>query len=246
MRREVGGDDPELPRPAPAADRRISPTGCGRCWSTVPGWARFPDDVREWLEVQDWRSPDAGAGQSAGGELSPRRAALHRATTLSPGGTRTSRSGMLITKRMEERGLHARRVRRQRLRAGGVGAEAGRATRAPLLSPEILTHEFIEWVQEFAHAAPRVPRGGGDRRAGRAAASGQAQERQAGHLLDRPDLRRAAQVRARPRADRGRLGRCARADDRRRPARRPARHARPSGWSTSSSTGSARWRCRCW
>jgi ATP-dependent Lhr-like helicase len=36
------------------------------------------------------------------------------------------------------------------------------------------------------------------------------------------------------------LGRRARAHDRRRPARRPARHRRPSGWSTSSSIGSAR------
>ena len=46
---------------------------------------------------------------------------------------------------------------------------------------------------------------------------GQAQDRAAGQLLDRPHLRRAAPLRARPSAAARRLGRCPRADDRARP-----------------------------
>ena len=208
------------------------------------GWARFPDDVREWLEVQDWRSQLPGPDNLLV-ESFPHGGRHYTAYYTFAGWNANQALGMLITKRMEERGL---------LPGGFVANDYSLAVwglkpvadPAPLLSPDILTHEFVDWVHRIAPAAPRVPRGGGDRRAGRAPASGQAQERQAGHLLDRPDLRRAAQVRARPPADRSRLGRRARADDRRRPARRPARHARPSDWSTSSSSGSARWRCRSW
>ena len=41
------------------------------------GWGRFPDDVREWLEMQDYRSRLPAPGGIAGRNLPPRRQALY-------------------------------------------------------------------------------------------------------------------------------------------------------------------------
>ena len=110
------------------------------------GWSRFPDDVREWLEVQDWRSRLPGPGELLV-ESFP-HAKKHYSVYYTFTGWNANQSlGMLITKRMDERGL----------RPGGFVANdyslAVWGLRpvddpAPLLSPDILTQEFIEWVQE--------------------------------------------------------------------------------------------------
>ena len=76
-----------------------------------------------------------------------------------------------------ERRAEAAGLRRQRLCARLLRARADRPIPAPLFSPDILEHEFVDWVQSIAPAEARLPRGGGDRRAGRAPASGQAQDR---------------------------------------------------------------------
>ncbi len=110
------------------------------------GWARFPDDVREWLEVQDWRSRMPGPG-SLLVESFP-HARRHYSVFYTFTGWNANQSlGMLITKRMEERGL---------LPGGFVANDYSLAVwglraiedPAPLLSPDILSHEFLEWVQE--------------------------------------------------------------------------------------------------
>ncbi|MBV7258439.1 ligase-associated DNA damage response DEXH box helicase [Erythrobacter crassostreae] len=109
-------------------------------------WGRFPDDVREWLEVQDYRSR-----MPAPGELlveSFPRAGKHYTTYYTFEGWNANQSlGMLITRRMEERGL---------MPGGFVANDYCLAVWGlkpvedpkPLLSPDILTDEFTEWVTE--------------------------------------------------------------------------------------------------
>ena len=110
------------------------------------GWSRFPDDVREWLEVQDWRSQMPGPDNLLV-ESFPHGGRHYTAYYTFTGWNANQSLGMLITKRMDERGL----------RPGGFVANdyslAVWGLRpvddpAPLLSPDILTQEFIEWVQE--------------------------------------------------------------------------------------------------
>ncbi len=112
------------------------------------GWARFPDDVREWLEVQDWRSRLPGP-DSLLVESFP-HARRHYTVYYTFSGWNANQSlGMLIAKRMEERGL---------MPGGFVANDYSLAVwglrpvtdPAPLLSPDILAHEFVEWVQGSA------------------------------------------------------------------------------------------------
>ena len=109
------------------------------------GWARFPDDVREWLEIQDYRSHLPGPGELLV-ESFP-HAKRHYSVFYTFIGWNANQSlGMLITKRMEDRGL------------GPIGFNANDYCLAvwslrpiedpgPMLSPDILEDEFIEWVQ---------------------------------------------------------------------------------------------------
>ncbi|GAM03978.1 ATP-dependent helicase Lhr and Lhr-like helicase [Novosphingobium sp. MBES04] len=110
------------------------------------GWARFPDDVREWLEVQDWRSHLPAPGRLLV-ESFPHRDLAYTAFYTFEGWNANQSLGMLITRRMEDRGL------------GPLGFVAtdytlivwslkAVAEPAALLSPDILTHEFVDWVQQ--------------------------------------------------------------------------------------------------
>ena len=110
------------------------------------GWARFPDDVREWLEVQDWRSRLPGPGELLV-ESFP-HAKKHYSVYYTFEGWNANQSlGMLITRRMEDRGL---------LPGGFVANDYSLAVwglkpvadPALLLSPDILAHEFVDWVQD--------------------------------------------------------------------------------------------------
>ena len=109
------------------------------------GWARFPDDVREWLEVQDWRSQMPGPGQLLV-ESFPHAKRQYSVYYTFEGWNANQSLGMLITRRMEDRGL---------LPGGFVANDYSLAVwglkpvpdPAPLLSPDILQDEFLEWVQ---------------------------------------------------------------------------------------------------
>jgi len=110
------------------------------------GWNRFPDDVREWLEVQDWRSQLPGP-ENLLVESFPHGGRHYTAYYTFAGWNANQALGMLITKRMEERGL---------LPGGFVSNDYTLAVwglkpvadPTPLLSPDILTHEFVDWVTE--------------------------------------------------------------------------------------------------
>jgi ATP-dependent helicase Lhr and Lhr-like helicase len=110
------------------------------------GWARFPDDVREWLEVQDWRSALPGPDRLLV-ESFPHKGLEYTAYYTFKGWNANQALGMLITRRMEDRGL------------GPLGFVANDYALvawglkpvddpAALLSPDILAHEFVDWVQQ--------------------------------------------------------------------------------------------------
>ena len=110
------------------------------------GWARFPDDVREWLEVQDWRS-EMPAPNTLLVESFPHAGREYTVFYTFIGWNANQSLGMLVTKRMEDRGLQP------------VGFNANDyclaiwslkpvTDPAALLSPDILTDEFIDWVQD--------------------------------------------------------------------------------------------------
>jgi len=110
------------------------------------GWSRFPDDVREWLEMQDYRSRLPAPGELLV-ESFPHGGKHYSAYYTFEGWNANQSLGMLITRRMEDRGL---------LPGGFVANDYCLAVwglkpvtdPAPLLSPDILTHEFVDWVTE--------------------------------------------------------------------------------------------------
>ncbi|MDE2412939.1 MAG: DNA ligase-associated DEXH box helicase, partial [Sphingomonadales bacterium] len=109
------------------------------------GWARFPDDVREWLEVQDWRSELPAPGKLLV-ETFPFEHHHYAVIHTFEGWPANQSLGMLLTRRMEEQGLRP---------LGFVANDYSLAVwglkpvtdPARLLSPEILADEFIAWVE---------------------------------------------------------------------------------------------------
>lgn len=117
------------------------------------GWARFPDDVREWLEMQDHRSVMPEPGQLLV-ETFPHKQ-LHYMVAYSFEGWNAHQSlGMLLTRRMEDRGLKP---------IGFVANDYALACYsvepvtdpAPLFSADILEDEFFDWV-EGSHLLKRA------------------------------------------------------------------------------------------
>ena len=110
------------------------------------GWARFPDDVREWLEMQDWRSKMPGPGMLLV-ESFPHQRKHYSVYYTFEGWNANQSLGMLITRRMEDRGLQPGGFVANDYSLAVWGLKPVRDP-APLLSPDILEHEFSDWVQE--------------------------------------------------------------------------------------------------
>jgi ATP-dependent Lhr-like helicase len=109
-------------------------------------WHRFPDDVREWLEVQQRRSrlpqPDELLVETFPFEK------RHYMVMYSFEGWNAHQSlGMLITKRMEKAGLKPLGFVANDYAIAVYGLEPIDDP-APLLSPDILEGEFVEWVEQ--------------------------------------------------------------------------------------------------
>jgi ATP-dependent Lhr-like helicase len=108
-------------------------------------WARFPDDVREWLEVQAYRSKLPEPGQLLV-ETFPREGRHYMVAYSFEGWNAHQSLGMLITRRMETQGLKP---------LGFVANDYAIACYAldpitdpaSLFSADILEDEFVEWVQ---------------------------------------------------------------------------------------------------
>ena len=110
------------------------------------GWAKFPDDVREWLEVQDWRSELPAPGKLLV-ESFPHGGRHYTVFYTFEGWPANQSLGMLLTRRMEARGL---------MPLGFVANDYALAVwglraiedPAALLTAEILGDEFAAWVQD--------------------------------------------------------------------------------------------------
>ncbi len=108
-------------------------------------WRRFPDDVREWLEVQSYRSKLPEPGELLV-ETFPREGRHYMVAYSFEGWNAHQSLGMLITRRMETQGLKP---------LGFVANDYALACYsldpvadpASLFSPDILEDEFVDWVQ---------------------------------------------------------------------------------------------------
>jgi ATP-dependent helicase Lhr and Lhr-like helicase len=109
-------------------------------------WARLPDDVREWLEMQARRSHLPGPGRLLV-ESFPHEGRHYSIYYTFEGWNANQSLGMLITRRMEERGLQPLGFVANDYSLGVWGLQPV-GDPAPLLSPDILAHEFVEWVQQ--------------------------------------------------------------------------------------------------
>ena len=108
-------------------------------------WPRFPDAVREWLEVQQYRSilprPDQLLVETFPHEH------RHYMVAYSFEGWNAHQSlGMLITRRMESAGLRPLGFVSNDYALACYGLEPIEDP-ASLFSPDILENEFVEWVQ---------------------------------------------------------------------------------------------------
>ena len=108
-------------------------------------WPRFPDDVREWLEVQDYRSilprPDQLLVETFPHEH------RHYMVAYSFEGWNAHQSlGMLITRRMETAGLKPLGFVSNDYALACYGLEPV-GDPAALFSADILENEFVDWVQ---------------------------------------------------------------------------------------------------
>ncbi|RYD55707.1 MAG: ligase-associated DNA damage response DEXH box helicase [Sphingomonadales bacterium] len=111
-------------------------------------WARFPDDVREWLEAQAYRSALPAPGQLLV-ETFPHEGRHHMVAYSFEGWNAHQSLGMLITRRMEALGLKPLGFVANDYALAVYGLEKITDPGA-LFSPDILEHEFVDWVQQSA------------------------------------------------------------------------------------------------
>jgi ATP-dependent Lhr-like helicase len=108
-------------------------------------WPRFPDDVRDWLEVQAYRSTLPQPDQLLVETFSHEH--VHYMVIYSFEGWNAHQSlGMLITRRMEAAGQKPLGFVSNDYALACYGLEPI-ADPAALLSADILENEFVEWVQ---------------------------------------------------------------------------------------------------
>ena len=108
-------------------------------------WQRFPDEIREWLEIQQKRSRMPQPGEMLI-ETFPYEGRHYMVAYAFEGWNAHQSLGMLLTRRMETAGLKP---------LGFVANDYALATFSlepvadprPLFSADILEHEFVDWVQ---------------------------------------------------------------------------------------------------
>ena len=108
-------------------------------------WHRFPDDVREWLEVQSERSVLPEPHQLLV-ETFPHEGQHYMVAYSFEGWNAHQSLGMLITRRMETAGLKPLGFVANDYGLACYGLEPIRDPKA-LFSPDILEREFVEWVE---------------------------------------------------------------------------------------------------
>lgn len=112
-----------------------------------PGeWHRFPDDVRDWLAMQARRSTLPAPGQLLV-ETFPREGRHYMVAYSFEGWNAHQSLGMLVTKRMEARGLKPLGFVANDYALACYGLEKIEDP-AALFSADILEDEFVDWVQQ--------------------------------------------------------------------------------------------------
>ncbi|GAA4781341.1 ligase-associated DNA damage response DEXH box helicase [Stakelama sediminis] len=111
-------------------------------------WARFPDDVREWLAMQDVRSVLPGPEQLLV-ETFPHEGRHYMVAYSFEGWNAHQSLGMLLTRRMETQGLKPLGFVSSDYALACYSLEPVRDP-AALFSADILEQEFVEWVQQSA------------------------------------------------------------------------------------------------
>jgi len=109
-------------------------------------WHRFPEDVREWLEMQKLRSALPEPGQLLV-ETFPHEGRHYMVAYSFEGWNAHQSLGMLLTRRMDAQGL---------MPVGFVSNDYSLAVYGlnpiidpqSLFTPDILDHEFVEWVEQ--------------------------------------------------------------------------------------------------
>src|ERR1044071_1377914 len=109
-------------------------------------WPRFPDPVREWLRVQEYRSAIPAPDQLLV-ETFPHEGVHYMAAYSFEGWNAHQSLGMLITRRMEAAGLKPLGFVANDYAIACYGLEPITDPKA-LFSPDILEHEFVDWVQQ--------------------------------------------------------------------------------------------------
>ena len=109
-------------------------------------WHRFPPDVREWLEIQGRRARLPEPGQLLV-ETFPREGRHYLVAYGFEGWNAHQSLGMLLTRRMETMGLKPFGFVANDYAIACFGGEPIVDPR-PLFSPDILEHEFVDWVQQ--------------------------------------------------------------------------------------------------
>src|SRR4051794_8333532 len=108
-------------------------------------WPRFPDDVRDWLHVQDYRSTLPAPDQLLV-ETFPHEHRHYMVAYSFEGWNAHQSLGMLITRRMESAGLKPLGFVSNDYALACYGLDPIEDP-AVLLSADILEEEFVEWVQ---------------------------------------------------------------------------------------------------
>ncbi|MGQ0588810.1 MAG: ligase-associated DNA damage response DEXH box helicase [Sphingosinicella sp.] len=108
-------------------------------------WPRFPDDVREWLEVQAYRSVLPQPDQLLV-ETFPHEQRHYMVAYSFEGWNAHQSLGMLITKRMEAAGLKPLGFVANDYALACYSLEPVTDPQA-LFSADLLEHEFVQWVQ---------------------------------------------------------------------------------------------------
>ncbi|MDX3900613.1 MAG: ligase-associated DNA damage response DEXH box helicase [Sphingobium sp.] len=112
-----------------------------------PGeWHRFPDDVREWLEMQKYRSALPQPGQLLV-ETFPHEGRHYMVCYSFEGWNAHQSLGMLLTRRMDAQGLMPMGFVSNDYALAVYGLKPVTDPQS-LFTPDILDHEFIDWVEQ--------------------------------------------------------------------------------------------------
>ena len=157
-------------------------------------WPHLPEQVREWLRIQQWRSLVPGQSDLLV-ETFPRGDKFYLVCYPFEGRLAHQTLGMLLTRRLERARLQAARLRRQRICAGGLGARrrgaAHRARRIVARRPVRRGHAGRRprsLARRIGADEAHLPHLRHHRRPDRAALSGPGEVAPPGHDLDRPRL----------------------------------------------------------